>query len=212
MASRDRIDSLEELEAAADRLCAVEPRFAHVRAVCGPMRLRRQEDGFAALLEMIVGQQVSVASADAVWRRLQAAGLTEAAAVLAAGEDALRACGLSRQKLRYARALAGAGIDYAALRGAAPAGVVAVLTAVPGIGRWTAEIYAKFALGHADVMAAGDLALQEGARLLFALPDRPDERALRGLAEGWSPWRTVAACLLWQYYAHARGRQGIRTA
>jgi DNA-3-methyladenine glycosylase II len=88
--------------------------------------------------------------------------------------------------------------------------VVATLTAVPGIGRWTAEIYAMFSLGRADVFAPADLALQESARILFDLPERPKERALRAMAEAWSPWRGVAARLLWAYYRVARTREGVR--
>jgi DNA-3-methyladenine glycosylase II len=122
----------------------------------------------------------------------------------------MRACGLSRQKVRYARALAEAEIDWAALRARSTEEVVAELTAVPGIGRWTAEIYATFSLGHPDAFAAGDLALQESARLLYDLPERPKERALRELAEPWRPWRAVAARLLWAYYRVAKDREGVR--
>jgi DNA-3-methyladenine glycosylase II len=121
----------------------------------------------------------------------------------------LRAAGLSRQKIRYIRALAEAGIDFDALRGVPDDEIVATLVALPGIGRWTAEIYAMFSLGRADVFAPNDLALQEAARLLFALPERPKERALRGMAEAWTPWRTVAAGMLWHYYHHAKSREGI---
>ena len=103
-----------------------------------------------------------------------------------------------------------AGIDFAALRSAPYAEVMAVLTAVPGIGQWTAEIYAMFALGRADVFAPGDLALQEAARLLFGMEARPSERALRGMAQDWAPWRAVAARLLWAYYRVAKEREGIR--
>ena len=88
--------------------------------------------------------------------------------------------------------------------------VVRTLVAVPGIGVWTAEIYAMFALGRADVFAPADLALQEAARMLFALEARPSERALRGMAEAWSPWRAVAARMLWAYYRVAKDREGIR--
>ena len=109
-----------------------------------------------------------------------------------------------------ARALAGSGIDFLALRGKADEVVIAELVAVPGIGRWTAEIYAMFALGRADVFAPGDLALQEGARVLFGLEVRPSEKALRAMAEGWSPWRSVAARVLWAYYHLAKSREGIR--
>ncbi len=190
-------------------LASREPRFAVALAEVGELPLRRTEEGFARLLQAIVGQQVSVAAAAAIWARMEAAGMTEPAAVLQAGEDALRALGLSRQKVRYARALAEAGIDYGALRDMPDGEVVRVLTGVPGIGVWTAEIYAMFSLGRADVFAPGDLALQEGARTLFALEARPKERALRTMAEAWSPWRSVAARILWAWYRVEKGREGV---
>ena len=160
----------------AEWLAAREPAFARAMAVVGELPLRRQADGFGALLGAIVGQQVSVASARAIWGQLEAAGLTEAAAMAVASDEALRAAGLSRQKARYGRALAQAGLDFEALRGVPDAEVVRVLVAVPGIGLWTAEIYAMFALGRADVFAPGDLALQEAAKVLFGLQARPSER------------------------------------
>jgi DNA-3-methyladenine glycosylase II len=190
-------------------LAAREPRFAQALELTGPLPLRRRPDGFDQLLSAIVSQQVSVAAAAAIWGRLQAAGLSAPEAVLSAEDEALRAAGLSRQKVRYAKALAGAGIDYAALRAAPTEEVVATLVAVPGIGRWTAEIYAMFSLGRADVFAPADLALQESARVLFGLPERPREAALRRMAEDWAPWRAVAARLLWAYYRVDRGREGI---
>ena len=191
-------------------LAAREPRFAWALERTGPLPLRRREDGFAALLDAIVSQQVSVASAAAIWHRLAAAGLTHAAPMAQAGDDDLRACGLSRQKMRYARALAEADLDYTALRTAPDDAVIATLVALPGIGRWTAEIYAMFSLGRADVFAPGDLALQEAARVLFGLDGRPSEKDLRRRAEDWSPWRGVAARLLWAYYRAAKEREGIR--
>ena len=194
----------------AGYLAALDPRFGQALTLTGPLPLRRREDGFAPLLDAIVSQQVSVAAADAIWRRLDAAGLTDPAAIARAGDDALRACGLSRQKARYARALAAHGIDFPGLRALPTDAVIATLTEVPGIGRWTAEIYAMFSLGRADVFAPGDLALQESARILFALPERPREAALRAMAEPWSPWRGVAARLLWAYYRVAKQREGIR--
>lgn len=191
-------------------LAGREPAFARAMEMTGPLPLRRQPDGFAALLDAIVGQQVSVASANAIWARLEAAGLTDRAAMAAAGDEDLRAVGLSRQKARYGRALAQSDLDFEALRRLPDDEVLARLTAVPGIGRWTAEIYAMFALGRADVFAAGDLALQESARALFALEARPTERALRGMAEDWSPWRAVAARALWAYYRALKQRDGVR--
>jgi DNA-3-methyladenine glycosylase II len=204
------IESLNCVAEGADWLAVAEPRFAHALSLTGALPLRRQADGFAALLDAITGQQVSVASADAIWKRLLAAGLTERSAMARASDEELRAVGLSRQKARYGRALAQSAIDFDALRALPDAEVVRVLTEIPGIGLWTAEIYAMFALGRADVFAPGDLALQEGARLLFDLPERPKERALRQMAEGWSPWRSVAARILWAYYHVVKQREGIR--
>lgn len=193
----------------ADYLARIEPRFADALAQTGEVPLRLRDDGFAELLGAIVSQQVSTASAQAIWGRMVQAGLTDPVRVARATEAELRACGLSRQKIRYAAALADAGIDYAALRDLPTDAVIARLVEVPGIGRWTAEIYAMFSLGRADVFAPGDLALQEAARLLFDLDARPGDRELRVMAEAWSPWRAVAARLLWSYYRLAKGREGI---
>lgn len=193
----------------ADYLARIEPRFADALAQTGEVPLRLRDDGFAELLGAIVSQQVSTASAQAIWGRMVQAGLTDPVRVARATEAELRACGLSRQKVRYAAALADAGIDYAALRDLPTDAVIARLVEVPGIGRWTAEIYAMFSLGRADVFAPGDLALQEAARLLFDLDARPGDRELRAMAEAWSPWRAVAARLLWSYYRLAKGREGI---
>ncbi|WP_424974548.1 DNA-3-methyladenine glycosylase family protein [Dinoroseobacter sp. S124A] len=191
-------------------LVDIEPRFATAFDATGPLPLRRRPDGFAALLSAIVSQQVSVAAANAIWARLKAAKLTGPRKVLWATEEELRACGLSRQKVRYAKALAEARIRFADLRDAPDDEVVATLVEVPGIGRWTAEIYAMFSLGRADVFAPADLALQESARVLFDLPERPSEKALREMAAAWSPWRAVAARGLWAYYHVAKNREGIR--
>lgn len=190
-------------------LAARDPRMAVALQLTGPLPLRRRPDGFAQLLSAIVSQQVSVASANAIWGRMKQAKLTGPRKVLWASDDDMRAVGLSRQKIRYARALAEARIDYAALRNAPTPQVLATLTEVPGIGAWTAEIYAMFSLGRADVFAPGDLALQEAARILFDLPERPKERAFRQMSEDWAPWRSVAARLLWAYYRVAKDREGI---
>ena len=194
----------------ADWLARREPRFAYALEHTGPPPLRLRKDGFAALLDAIVSQQVSVAAADAIWGRLKAAGLTGPRKIMWASDDELRACGLSRQKIRYARELAASGIRFPALRTMTTDEVVTTLVAVPGIGKWTAEIYAMFSLGRADVFAPGDLALQESSRLLFDLPERPTERSLRAMSEDWAPWRGVAARLLWAYYHVAKDREGIR--
>ncbi len=191
-------------------LASMEPRFAAILPEVSPLPLRRKPEGFGEVLSAIMGQQVSTASAQAICQRLAEAGLDQDANVRAASEDDLRACGLSRQKIRYAMALAEAQIDYDALRGMPDDEVLKTLTAVTGIGVWTAEIYLKFSLGRADAFAAGDLALQIAAQDLFDLPERPSPAALRTLAEPWSPWRSVAARILWAYYRIRKQRDGIR--
>lgn len=194
----------------AGYLARHHPKFAAALQLTGTVPLRRRPDGFAALLDAIVSQQVSVAAADAIWGRLKTARLTGPRKISAASDDDLRACGLSRQKIRYARALADSGVRYKTLRTIPTADVIDRLTEVTGIGTWTAEIYAMFSLGRADVFAPGDLALQEAARILFELPERPSEKELRQMAEAWSPWRGVAARILWAYYHVAKEREGIR--
>ncbi|MCW1955007.1 MAG: DNA-3-methyladenine glycosylase 2 family protein [Roseobacter sp.] len=183
-------------------------KMAEAYALTGPLPLRLKPDGFGALLSAIVSQQVSVASARAIWDRLGEAGCGRPEAVDRLSEDALRALGLSRQKAAYAKALAGARIDYEALRALPSADVIRILTAVKGIGLWTAEIYAMFSLGRADVFAHGDLALQEAARVLYGLKARPGAAEMRAMAAHWAPWRAVAARLLWAYYKEIKDREG----
>jgi len=204
-----RIETEADLATGSALLVTRDARFGPILAATGPLPLRRRPDGFGALLAAIVGQQVSTASASAILGRIEAAGLADEGALRAAPDEALRTCGLSRPKVRYLRALAEARLDYVGLRSAPLDDVLATLTAQPGIGRWTAEIYAKFALGHADVLAAGDLALQIAAARAFGLPDRLTERQLRGMAEAWSPVRAVAARALWAYYRIDTNREGV---
>ncbi len=204
------IQTPDDVAEGAAWLAEHEPRFATALAATGPLPLRRRPDGFATLLSAIVSQQVSTAAASAIWARVEALGATTAAAVHAADDDALRSCGLSRQKVSYARAIADSGIDFTALRTMPDAEVVAELTRIRGIGVWTAEIYAMFSLGRADVFAPGDLALRDAAHRLFDLPARPSEKELRALSADWSPWRAVAARLLWAYYHVLNEREGVR--
>lgn len=204
------IRSEADLAEGMAHLVAVCPVWARVAPQIGPLPLRRRSDGFEAIASAIVAQQISVAAADAIWARMEAAGLATAGAIAAADEDALRAAGLSRPKARYLKGIAAAGLDWDGLRALPDDDVIAALLALPGIGVWTAEIYLKFALGRADVFAAGDLALQESARLMYGLEARPGPAALRQMAEPWRPWRAVAARGLWAYYRLAKGREGVR--
>jgi DNA-3-methyladenine glycosylase II len=193
-----------------DWLAARCPKIKVAYGLTGPLPLRRKPDGFAELLSAIFGQQVSIASAAAIWGRMKDAGMTTPDACSMASEYQLRAIGLSRQKIRYTHELAKAGIDFDALRDMPTDRVIKTLVAVPGIGPWTAEVYTMFSLGHADVFAPGDLALQEAARILYDLPERPKEKAFRVMAQEWTPWRSVAARLLWAYYRVSKNKDGIR--
>lgn len=203
------IEADADLAEGAAHLARVCPVWARVLPGLGALELRRRPDGFGAIVSAIVSQQLSVSAASTIHGRLVSAGLDRPETIAAAEDEALRACGLSGPKRRYLRAVAGAGLDFDALRGLPDEQVIATLTALPGIGRWTAEMYLIFALGRADVFAPADLALQEAARLMYGLPERPRPRALAGLAEAWAPWRSVAARGLWAYYREAKGREGV---
>ncbi|SFD73381.1 DNA-3-methyladenine glycosylase II [Sulfitobacter brevis] len=203
------IRTAADLAEGAAWLVQTEPRFAPVMEAVEELPLRLKPPGFAALLDIIASQQVSVASADAIRARMLAAGLVDETAVRQAGEDGLRAAGFSRPKIRYALALCDAGLDYDAMAALEDAEVARVLCQQMGIGPWSAEIYLMFCLGRADVMASGDLALQESARILFDLPARPSAPELAAMAAAWSPWRSVAARALFAYYRINKQLEGL---
>jgi DNA-3-methyladenine glycosylase II len=184
----------------------------------GPLPLRLREPGFEGLARIVVSQQVSVASAAAIWTRFAAtftttgAGL-QADTILAASDDALRGAGLSRPKVRTMRAIATAiSTGELALDGldqASNDSVHQALTGISGIGPWTADVFLMFCLGRADGFPPGDLALQEAAKLVMDLDTRPTAAELLGIAERWRPWRSVAARLLWAYYKVIKERDGM---
>ena len=190
---------------------AAEPVFRDIIATAGLPRFRRRRNGFGTLLHIILEQQVSIDAAAAMYRKLTGVCrplLPEP--FLALDEATLRSCGFSRQKMGYARDLAIAvrdgRFDFARLETADDETALATLVAVKGIGRWSAEIYLIFALGRADIWPAADLGLQLGVAECLGLGERPREPVLRDMGEAWRPWRTVAACLFWQSYLHARRR------
>ena len=191
-------------------LAAHDARFANALEITGTLPLRLREGGFHQLLSAIVSQQLSVSAAAAIWARVEKAGVITPEAVQNCSDEDMRALGLSRQKIGYARALANAGIDFDALPQKPLDDVIAELTVVSGIGVWTAEIYAMFSLHRADVFAHADLALQEAARHLFGLEKRPTPKVMRDMANRWRPWRSVAARLLWAYYKRINEREGVR--
>jgi len=195
-------------------LLAADSRLVPLAERAGPIPLRRHEPGFAGLCAVIVSQQLSVASANAIWQRTAAAfsPLTPES-ILAADDPAFTSCGLSRPKVKTLRALARAICDNRLnLEGLAALPALAVdehLIAVSGIGPWTAQIYRMFHLGDADAFAPGDLALQEAVRIGFDLAARPSSAELGVIADIWHPWRGVAARLLWAYYRAVKSREGI---
>jgi DNA-3-methyladenine glycosylase II len=190
------------------RKCAT---MRHVHDTAGDPPLRRRPAGFEGLARIIVGQQLSIASAAAIWQRTAAACRPfEPAALLRLTDTKLSGAGLSKPKIRTLRAIAAAcsdGLDLAALDGASDAEIHDALTEVVGIGPWTADIYIMFCLGRADGWAPGDLALQVAAQRALELAERPDRDAMMALAERWRPWRGVAARMLWAYYAAVKAKR-----
>lgn len=174
--------------------------------------LRRRAAGFEGIARIIVAQQVSVASANAIWARFEAAAQPMSATTVAAmTDDDMRGAGLSRPKVRTLRAVSHAvtaGLDLENLNALDDAQVHEALTAISGIGPWTADIFLLFNLGRADAFARGDLALQVAAQMLMGLDERPTADELLLIAERWRPWRGVAARLLWAYYAVAKAQKG----
>ena len=199
------VTTAETLRGSLDAIAAIEPGFVAALARVGYPEPRLREPGYETLLRTIVGQQVSVAAAAAVWRKLEAdlgAGCAPDA-LLARDHDALRACGLSRQKQGYARSLAEMVLSGALDLNALPADdeeAIAQLIQIKGIGRWSAEIYLLFAEGRPDIWPAGDLAVQIEVGRILGLPERPSEKTTRQLAEAWRPHRGAAAIMAWHHY------------
>lgn len=199
---------------AFDALMALDPRLAPLVEVAGRPALRRRPPGFAGLTAVVVAQQLSVASARAIHARLEATlgGATSVEGVLAASPEALRAAGLSAPKIRtltgIARALADGVVDLDKVASMPADEAAEVLTRLPGVGLWTADIYLLFCLGRADAFPQGDLALQVAMGEAFALPGRCTPEGLAAIAEDWRPLRGVAAHLLWAYYGARRARLG----
>jgi DNA-3-methyladenine glycosylase II len=205
------LDTPQALDEGLAWLAAADPVMARIIAEGARPRLRKREPGFEGLAAIVVSQQVSTASAKAIWGRVKERYPALCAQDVAGAQDeALRGCGLSAPKIRTLRA-----VSTAVLAGEVPLDDLhlmpadeahAALVSVKGIGPWTADIYLLFCLGHPDAFAAGDLALQEGARLAYDLPERPKPDALTALAERWRPWRGAAAKVLWAHYGIVTGR------
>jgi DNA-3-methyladenine glycosylase II len=202
-----------DLDIAIAALLKADERFEPAFALAGRPPLRKRADGFAGLISIVVSQQLSIASARAIWGRLEAAfDPFDHAAILRARTAKLARAGLSAAKIRtlkaIAKAIAHGELDFPALGDMPADDAHRALTAIHGIGPWTADIYLLFCLGHADAWPAGDLALQEAARLLFKLKTRPTTKEMQPLGDAWRPWRGAAAYMLWTYYRVTKQREG----
>ncbi|MDE1169166.1 MAG: DNA-3-methyladenine glycosylase 2 family protein [Pseudomonas sp.] len=195
-------------------LVKLDPRLVAVCAVAGEFAPRIGETGFAGLARIICGQQVSVASANAIYGRFQAvAGATVAHSFLALGEEGLLGVGLSRSKHRtlttLAEAVVAGGLDFDVLGQLPAEQAISELVRHKGVGPWTAEIYLMFSAGHPDIFPAGDLALQKAVGDALGLAIAPDRKALISIAQAWAPHRATAALLFWKYYHAVRRREGV---
>lgn len=207
------LESQSALECALSALCQADPDLARLLAGEESPALRRHEPGFRGLLRIIVSQQVSTRSAASIWARAEGVFPRLTPDVIGAASDPdLRRAGLSGPKVRAWRAVAEAVargqliLDELGRLGAEEAHNR--LVSVKGVGPWTADVYRLFCLGHADAFPAGDIALQEAARLAFDLPARPDRQDLLARAERWRPWRGAAAHVLWAYYRRCKAHDG----
>ena len=198
---------------------ALRRRCRHMRRIhdaIGDPPLGRRQGGFPGLARIVVGQQLSIASADAIWNRMST-GIHpfEPAAVLRLEDTELRALGLSRPKIKTLRGIAAAvaegELDFDAIGCVDEGQRREHLTSLPGIGPWSADIYGLFCLGAQDGFAPGDLALQEAVRIALKSESRPGQDELLAMAERWKPWRGVAARLLWSYYAWSKSSQSTPT-
>ncbi|WP_395622636.1 DNA-3-methyladenine glycosylase family protein [Sphingomonas daechungensis] len=202
------VRTADTLRESIDELSRREPAFATVIDRHGHPEPRSSPPGAVTLLRTIVGQQVSVAAARSMWNKLEAAfgSPPDLKKLLAASDEEMRAAGMSRQKAGYIRSLAELVLSGDLDLDNLPADdeeAIALLTRIKGIGRWSAEIYLLFAEGRRDVFPAGDLAVVVELGRLLGLPEKPSEKQLRELAEGWRPHRGAAAVLAWHSYNSA---------
>lgn len=207
------IETMDDLAEGLAYLTRVDKRLKKVARVAGALPLRRRPAGFAGLARIIVGQQLSVASANAIWTKFETAFPEMTAdAVLRARVPRFRKAGMSAPKIKALRAIAAAvraGLDLDALAHAPAAEAHARLTAIHGVGPWTADIYLLFCLGHPDIFPVGDLALRNAVGDAFGTEGPVMPAPLAAIAEKWSPWRSVAATLFWAYYGARREKKMV---
>ena len=204
-----KIQTTEQLKSHIMALITIEPRFVAIYEQVGVPDLRRNAGGFEQLLRAMVGQQLSVVAASSIWNKLLDANLTSPQTITLVEDDMLRAQGLSKQKIRYTRSLIDHNIDFDALTIMSDEDVLRVLTAIIGIGRWTAEMYLLFSLGRADILAVDDLAIKVAAMDVLGLKERPTPKQLKTATQEWSPHRSAASLLLWSHYGWMHNKKAL---
>jgi DNA-3-methyladenine glycosylase II len=208
------LNTQTDLEDAVHALVKQDPRLKPVLELTGMPALRRREPGFAGLAAIVSGQQLSTASAAAIWARVSAAfDPFHHDALRRARADRLGRLGLSAAKIKtlkgVARELASGRLNLDALANEDADAAHNTLTSLPGIGPWTADVYLLFCLGHGDAWPAGDLAVQEAVKIGLGLKTRPTAKQMAPLAEPWRPLRGAAAHLWWSYYRVLKKREGV---
>ena len=214
VAPSPRLDSVAAIAGHINALVDIDPRLGPVRDFAGDVQPRVARRGFAGMAKVITGQQVSVASANAIWGRFELLpGALDPATYLSLTEEQVRATGFSGSKFRTVRAIAEAVVDgmldFDHLETLPAEEAVRYLVAHKGIGPWTAEVYLMFCAGHPDVFPAGDLALLKAVQHGLGLDARPAIKDMIGIAASWTPHRSAAALLFWRYFAVMRDREGI---
>ena len=199
--------STKFIKDAAPRVYKLEKRFELVEKNFGFPSFDPREKGYLALKKTIIGQQLSIASAAAIWKRFIDADISDEKILNGQADTQLRGLGLSRQKISYLKSLAESRLDFDQMEVMENEEVINVLTTIKGIGLWTAEIYCIFSLRRLDIFPAGDLALQEATKYLLNLKSRPLEKEMRRLAKSWVPYRSVCAIILWHFYRNLKSRE-----
>ena len=199
--------STEFIKDIAPSVYKLEKRFRLVEKNFGLPSFDPREKGLLALKKTIVGQQLSIASAAAIWGRFIDADIKDEEIINNQADNQLRDLGFSRQKISYLKSLTESGLDFDKMERMENEDVINLLTGIKGVGLWTAEIYCIFSLRRLDIFPAGDLALQEAAKNILNLENRPSEKEMRKIAESWVPYRSVCAIILWHFYRNFKSRE-----
>ena len=199
--------SVEFIKDIAPSVYKLEKRFRLVERNFGLPSFDPREKGLVALKKTIVGQQLSIASASAIWGRFIDADIKDEEILNNQADNQLRDLGFSRQKISYLKSLAKSGLDFDQMETMENEDVINLLTGIKGVGLWTAEIYCIFSLRRLDIFPAGDLALQEAAKNFLNLENRPSEKEMRKIAKSWVPYRSVCAIILWHFYRNFKSRE-----